>query len=79
MKSHKSGMILVIWSLTLLKAWSIVSAISSARTNSNSRRKPHGQTEILVAVAGSPISGAGSEGPGIEKDFENLDEKFVGD
>ena len=52
---------------------------SSDRTNSNSRRKPHGQTEILVAVAGSPISGTRNEGPGIEKDFENLDEKFLGD
>jgi len=43
------------------------------------RRKQHGQTQILVAAAGSPFSSARNEGAGIEKDFEGLDEKLVGD
>jgi hypothetical protein len=60
------------------KAWSIVSEIFR-EGESQLRRKQHGQTQILVAVAGSPISYTWNESAGIEKNFEDLDEKFVGD
>src|SRR5579863_3044080 len=71
-------MIRAILALTPLEARSIVSEIFH-HAASQLRREQNGQTQILVAVAGFPISGAGNESAGIKKDFEDLDEKFVGD
>src|SRR6516162_7976717 len=48
------------------------------RAHPNSGEKQH-ETQILVAVAQSPISRARNEGARIEKDFADPDEKFVGD
>src|SRR5215469_5627477 len=48
------------------------------KAHPNSGEKQH-ETQILVAVAQSPISRARNEGARIEKDFADPDEKFVGD
>jgi len=71
-------MIRVIFALTLLEARSIVAEIFRQGA-SQLRRKQHGQTQILVAVADFSILGTRNEGAGIEKDLEDPDEKLVGD
>src|ERR1700678_2432311 len=67
-----------IFALTLPEARSTVAKIFPSGT-SELRRKQHGQTHIPVAVVGPSISGTGRERAGIEKNFEDHDEKFVGD